>query len=388
MADLLSDTATRLRAQAPEILGRWEARVLTEVPAASTVDTGVLYDHLHILLEQVVTALSPNASEQTPVGLTPSERHGAERALLESYSLSEVLQEYSVLRRTVLEVLDEGRPMALPERHIINDALEQALIGASTQYALVQYRAEHARAEEARAETATLLQSDQHKNEFLAWLAHELRTPLAAISNALYILDRLELRDDRAARQIATATRQTRHLSRLVEDLLDLSRISRGTLELRSERLDLRRPVLDAAEASKPLMDEHGQELVCSLGEEPLWVNGDPVRLVQAIANLLNNAARYSKKGGRVRLSVERDGDHAVVRVQDSGIGIDPAVLPRIFEPFVQVDSSSLQARKGLGIGLAVVRRLVEMHGGQVTAHSKGLGHGAEFAIRIPLERG
>jgi signal transduction histidine kinase len=385
MTELLSEISTRLRAQVPEVLQRWEHHVLTEVPAASTVDTEVLRDHLHILLEQVVVALSPRAPEDPIPKLTTSERHGGERALLESYSLGEVLQEYSILRRTVLEVLEEGRPMSLGERSIINDALEQALIGASTQYALVQRRADQEHVQQARAETAALLQVDQHKNQFLAWLGHELRTPLSAISNALYILKHLKLQDDRATGHIATASRQTRFLSRLAEDLLDLSRISRATLELRPERVDLRVPVTDAAEASRPLLQERGHQFDCVLPEAPLWVDGDTVRLVQAVTNLLNNAARYAPEGGLVRLSLDREGNHAVVRVRDTGIGIDPSLLPRIFDPFVQVDSASPQAQHGVGIGLAIVQRLAEMHGGTVTAHSEGLGHGAEFVIRLPL---
>lgn len=388
MEELLSKTATSLRAQSPEILRRWEERVLAEVPAANTVDRVVLHDHLYILLDQVVTALAVGAPEETSRKLTTSERHGGERALLESYTLGEVLQEYSILRRMVLEVLDEGRLMSLQEREIINDALEQALIGASTQYALVQRQEEQALTVEARAETAALLESDQHKNEFLAWLAHEIRTPLSAISNALYILDSLELQDARALRQIATAARQTRHLSRLVEDLLDLSRISRGTLELRLDRVDLRRPIIDAVDTSKPLLEEGGHQFDCILPEEPLWVEGDATRLVQAFTNLLSNAARYTPRGGHVWLSLEREGGEALVRVKDTGIGVDASMLPRIFDAFVQVDSASPQARKGLGIGLALVRRLVEMHGGTVTAHSAGLHQGAEFVLRLPLMEG
>lgn len=385
MADLLSETAQRLQARVPEVLQRWETQVLAEVPAASTVDQEELRDHLHVLLAQVVIALSPDAPEARFHRLTTSQRHGGERALLESYSLGEVLQEYSILRRTVLEVLEESHATSLAERTIINDALEQALIGASTQYALIQRRVDHQRAEEARAETATLLEIDQHKTEFLAWLGHELRTPLSAIRNALYILDKLELDNERAERQIAAAGRQVRHLSRLAEDLVDLSRISQGTLEVRAERVDLRQPVLDAAEASKPLLDEFEHRFLCEVPEEPLWVEGDSVRLVQAITNLLNNAARYSPKGGEVRLSLARDGNQAVVRVKDTGIGISPSMLPHIFEPFMQVDGASPQGRRGLGIGLAILRRLVEMHGGTASAHSPGLGHGAEFVVRLPL---
>jgi signal transduction histidine kinase len=385
MADLLSETATCLRAQVPEVLRRWEAQVLKEVRAASTVDSEELRDHLQTLLEQVVLALSPGAPEEPPLRLTTSERHGGERALLESYSLGEVLQEYSILRRTVLEVVGEGQPMSPEERSIINDALEQALIGASTQYALVQRRADHAEVEEARAETAILQEIDQHKTEFLAWLGHELRTPLSAISHAHYILGSLELGSEPALRQLAVASRQTRHLARLVEDLLDLSRISQGTLEVRPERVDLRDPLRDAVETCTPLLEERGHRFHCLLPEAPLWIDGDAVRLVQASTNLLNNAARYSPEGSEVWLSLTQEGKQAVVRVADTGIGIDPSVLPHIFDPFMQVESSSVQARKGLGIGLALLRRLVEMHGGTATASSPGLGHGSEFVIRLPL---
>jgi signal transduction histidine kinase len=385
MSDFLSDTAKGLQARVPEVLERWESRVLAEVPAAATVDHKELRDHLHILLAQVVIALSPDAPEARVHRLTTSERHGGERALLENYSLGEVLQEYSILRRTVLEVLEEGRPMSLPERTIINDALEQALIGASTQYALVQRRADQEQ-EQTRAENVKLVEIDEHRTQFLAWLGHELRTPLSAITNAHFILNGLGLQDDRAQRQIAVASRQTRHLARLAEDLLDLSRISQGTLDIRPERLDLCQTLLEAAEASKPLMEEGEHRFVCDLPDQPFWLDGDAVRLVQAFTNLFNNAARYTPPGGEVRVSLAREDSQAVVRVKDSGIGIDPSMLGHIFEPFVQIDSASLQARKGLGIGLALLHRLVEMHGGTTTAHSAGLGQGSEFVVRLPCQ--
>lgn len=387
MSDFLSDTAKGLQARVPEVLERWESRVLAEVPAAATVDHKELRDHLHILLAQVVIALSPDAPDAGVHRLTTSQRHGGERALLESYSLGEVLQEYSILRRTVLEVLEEGRPMSLPERTIINDALEQALIGASTQYALVQRRADQEQEQQTRAENVKLVEIDEHRTQFLAWLGHELRTPLSAITNANFILNGLGLEDERARRQIAVATRQTRHLARLAEDLLDLSRISQGTLDIRLERLDLRQTLLEAAEASKPLLEEGEHRFLCDLPDEPFWLDGDAVRLVQAFTNLFNNAARYTPPGGEVRVSLECEGSEAVVRVNDSGIGIDPSMLRHIFEPFMQVDMASPEARKGLGIGLALLRRLVEMHGGTTTAHSAGLGHGSEFVVRLPLAR-
>jgi signal transduction histidine kinase len=385
MSEFLSETAKGLKARVPEVLERWESRVLAKVPAAATVDHKELRDHLHILLAQVVIALSPDVPDARVHRLTTSQRHGGERALLENYSLGEVLEEYSILRRTVLEVLEEGRPMSLPERTIINDALEQALIGASTQYALVQRRADQELEQKTRAENVKLVEIDEHRTQFLAWLGHELRTPLSAITNAHFILNSLGLQDGRAQRQIAVATRQTRHLARLAEDLLDLSRISQGTLDIRPERLDLRQTLVEAAEASKPLLEEGEHHFACELPDEPFWLDGDAVRLVQAFTNLFNNAARYTPPGGEVRVSLAREDSQAVVRVKDSGIGIDPAMLRHIFEPLVQIDSASPQGRKGLGIGLALLHRLVEMHGGTTTAHSAGLGQGSEFVVRLPL---
>lgn len=377
MTDFLSATAKRVESRVSEVLERGETRVLAEVPAASTGEREELRDHLHILLARVVVTLSPDAPGAPVYQLTTSERHGGERALLESYSLGEVLQEYSILRRTLLEVLEEDRPISLAERTIINDALEQALIGASIQYALIQRRADQKQVQQARAE---LVEIDEHRTRFLAWL-----TPLSTISHAHYILDRLQLEDELARRQIAVVGWQARHLSRLAEDLLAVSRISQGTLEVRAERLDLRQPLLDAGEACKPAPDESEHRLFCELPNDPVWVNGDPVRLVQVFTNLLNNAARYTPSGGEVRLSLEQAEAQAIVRVQDRGIGIDPSMLSHIFAPFVQVALASPKTRKGLSLELALVRQLVKLHGGTATAFSSGLGHGSEFVLCLPV---
>ena len=179
--------------------------------------------------------------------------------------------------------------------------------------------------------------------------------------------------------------RQVHHLVRLVDDLLDVSRVMRGKIELRRERVELATVVARAVETVQPLMDAQGHQLSVRLPPESLLLDADPVRLAQVVGNLLTNAAKYTEPNGRIWLTAERDGDEAVLRVRDNGIGIAPDMLPRIFELFVQVDHASTKAQGGLGIGLTLVKNLVEMHNGTVEAHSEGLGKGSEFVVRLPI---
>jgi two-component system CheB/CheR fusion protein len=230
-----------------------------------------------------------------------------------------------------------------------------------------------------------LLEADHRKDEFLAMLAHELRNPLAPIRNALHIL-RLTAAPDAASRRVTDMMeRQVNHLVRLVDDLLEVSRITRGRIELRKERTDLAAVVRSAVETSRPPIDAAGHRLEVVLPEEPLVVECDAVRIAQVLSNLLNNAARYTEPSGRITLEVRREDASAVVTVRDTGIGIAKAMLGRIFEMFVQSDPQDGRAQGGLGIGLALVRRLVEMHGGTVEAASAGQGQGSEFTVRLPL---
>jgi PAS domain S-box-containing protein len=234
---------------------------------------------------------------------------------------------------------------------------------------------------------AELKEADRRKDEFLAMLAHELRNPLAPIRTALHLMQ-MPGADGAAvehARQITE--RQVRHMARLVDDLLDVSRIMRGRIELRKEPVELANVIAGAAETTQPVLDAQGQTLMVSVPSEPLWVEADPARLIQVIANLLNNAAKFSQRAGRVWLDAERQGDEAVLRVKDEGAGIAPDLLPHLFDLFVQGDKSLERSRGGLGIGLTVVHKLVEMHGGKVTAHSEGPGRGSELVIRLPLRQ-
>jgi signal transduction histidine kinase len=230
-----------------------------------------------------------------------------------------------------------------------------------------------------------LRETDRRKDEFLATLAHELRNPLAPIRNALQILKMPRVDAGTAERSREMMERQVHHLVRLVDDLLDVSRVMRGKIELRRERVELATVVARAVETVQPLVDAQGHELAVSLPTESLPIDADPVRLAQVVGNLLTNAAKYTEPHGRIWLTAERENGTAVLRVRDTGIGIAPPMLPRVFELFVQVDHASTKAQGGLGIGLTLVKNLVEMHNGAVEATSEGLGRGSEFVVRLPL---
>ncbi len=230
-----------------------------------------------------------------------------------------------------------------------------------------------------------LRDADRRKDEFLATLAHELRNPLAPIRNALQILKMPRVDAATVERSRDMMERQVHHLVRLVDDLLDVSRVMRGKIELRKERVELATVVARAVETVQPLVDAQGHELSVRLPTESLLLDADPVRLAQVVGNLLTNAAKYTEPNGRIWLTAEREGDEAVLRVRDNGIGIAPDMLPHIFELFVQVDHASTKAQGGLGIGLTLVKNLVEMHNGTVEARSDGLGQGSEFVVRLPL---
>jgi signal transduction histidine kinase len=225
---------------------------------------------------------------------------------------------------------------------------------------------------------------NRDSGEFLAILAHEIRNVMAPMSGALRIV---KVSDDRLVRERAREMmeRQLAHLSRLVEDLTDSARISSGKLSLDFQVTDLCDIVRNALEATRGRIEASRQNVDLTMPDTVIPIRGDVTRLTQVLGNLLTNAAKYGVAGGRVVVSVIRDDADVVVKVADSGIGIDPAMLPRIFDLFVQVDSSTQHSQGGLGIGLALVKRLVEMHGGTVAAHSAGIGQGSEFAVRLPI---
>jgi CheY-like chemotaxis protein len=235
-----------------------------------------------------------------------------------------------------------------------------------------------------------LLEDNRRKDEFLAMLAHELRNPLNAIAAATALQERPELGGEDAARLRTTVSRQLRQLSRLVDELLDVSRLTRGRVQLQKEMIDLTSVLHEVAQMARPNLEARRQSLLLDLTDEPVMVEGDALRLGQAIANLVSNASKFSDVDGRILLRCETDrGDAAhpvtIVRVVDEGIGIDPARLNSIFEPFVQGQTTLARSEGGLGIGLTIARRMIELHEGELTAHSAGLGTGTEFRVTLPL---
>lgn len=237
-----------------------------------------------------------------------------------------------------------------------------------------------------RTRAATQLrEDDRHKDEFLAMLAHELRNPLAPIQNAVQLMRTIGLQEPQLEWARGVIDRQVRQLACLVDDLLDAARIRQNKIVLKRVLVDLAAIVQNVVEISQPLLNANHQELIVAVPPSLPRVQGDPIRLVQAIANLLNNAVKYTPAGGQIRLSVEPTGAEIVVRVQDNGVGIDPALLPQLFELFTQGHRTMERAEGGLGIGLSLVRHIAELHGGTVEAFSAGLGQGSEFVMRLPV---
>ncbi len=324
------------------------------------------------------------------------------------------LVDYQIGAKTGLDLLAEtarlkcGRPMILltgqgefeidqaAMRAGAADYLEKAhltptLLDRAVRYAVRQWKTEQGlerkvteRTQKLAAANDALTEADRRKDEFLATLAHELRNPLAPVRNALEIM-RLAGYTVAASQQChAMMDRQVRHLVRLIDDLLDVSRITRGKLKLALEPVDLADVLADAIDTAKPMLDKAGLTFTADVPPGPYPVTADRVRLAQVFTNVLANAAKYTESGGTVILTAGRAGDAVTVTVRDTGVGIPPEVLPQIFDLFTQIDRTLNRSQGGLGIGLALVKQLVDMHGGRVTAASDGPGTGAVFTVTLP----
>jgi PAS domain S-box-containing protein len=275
-----------------------------------------------------------------------------------------------------------------PRRHMETHAAPFAIgAGRLAQLAITRDMTERRRAQAERERiVAALAESDRRKDEFIATLSHELRNPLAPLKASVDLLGHAGQQRPETMRALQPVmARQVAHLVRLVDDLLESSRITRGTFELRKQRIALDSVVRQAVETSKPSLDAAGHHLDVSTPGETLWLDGDGVRLVQILSNLLNNAAKYTDPNGRVSLQLWREGDQALVVVRDNGVGIASDMAPRLFEMFARSDYAGHGGKSGLGVGLALARRLAEMHGGTLEARSDGPGKGSEFALRLPL---
>jgi PAS domain S-box-containing protein len=313
--------------------------------------------------------------------LIPPDRHDEEPAILARVSRGERIDHYETVRRhkngtlryislTVSPLRDEhGRIIGASK--IARDITERKRAAAQREELL--RTAQHAR-EEAEA-------ANRAKDEFLAMLGHELRNPLSAVRNAIAAA---ALDESSRLRAIEIARRQTDQLARIVDDLLDVARMTQGRVGLRKQRVVLADVLHRAVDGARAMMDQHGHSMTLTVPAETIRLEADAARLEQAVANLLANAAKYTDAGGTIAVSAERDGQHALIRVRDNGIGMAPEVLRRVFDLFAQGERSIDRAQGGLGIGLTVVRRIVELHGGTVEAKSPGLGGGAEFVITLP----
>jgi signal transduction histidine kinase/ActR/RegA family two-component response regulator len=279
----------------------------------------------------------------------------------------------------ILALHQRGREVPDPDEELILGALaDQAAIALDH---ASRYRQLWQQSQAAQRE---LELAAQRKDQFLAMLAHELRNPLAAIVNAISVLRLLPPGDVRREGVHAAANRQVQHMKRLLDELLDVSRVTRNLIEIERRATVLQEVLQHALQGSRALADERRHEVALSVPDEPVVVEGDPDRLVQVVSNLVTNAVKYTEPGGRIELLLRVEGSEAVLRVRDDGVGIAPHLLDSVFDLFVQARPGA-RGQGGLGIGLSLVRRLVEMHGGTVAAHSDGVGRGSEFVVRLPL---
>jgi len=368
------------------VVERWAKRAAEEQPSASRVHHKDLLDHFPSFLQELATGLAESGDPHAVPHYRPAVQHGEQRWLV-GWSLAEVVRDYRILRLVLLEHLEQtlARPLRLRESQAVGLALDEAVEASVVRYVHARDEAARALEESLREQAEALREADRRKNEFLATLAHELRNPLAPLRNCLEAF-RLAGGSDAAFRESREIMdRQVSQMTRLVEDLLDVARIAQGKLGLRVGRFDLRQAVEQAVQMNAPIREARRHVLAASQPAEPLWVEGEQARIVQVIVNLLNNAAKYTPDGGCLAVSACREGGEAVVRVKDDGVGIPPERLAHVFDMFAQIDLGQERAQGGLGIGLTLVRRLVELHGGAITASSPGVGGGSEFTVRLPV---
>ncbi len=310
-------------------------------------------------------------------------------SLPETQGLESLFRVHSEFSRVPVVVLTGSKDEELgikavqsgAQDYLTKGQIDGPLLARALRYAIERSRIE----EELRRKVEQLAEMDRRKDEFLATLAHELRNPLAPIRNSLHILRMSAGSDAAAGRVHEIMERQVCHLVRLVDDLLEVSRITRGKIELRKERVELAAVLRSAVETSTPLIDAARHQLAITLPAEPVILEADAIRLSQVISNLLNNAAKYTEEGGQIWLTARRQNGEAAISVRDSGLGIPPQMLHRVFDMFAQVDRTLNRAQGGLGIGLALARTLVEMHGGRIEVHSDGPGRGSEFILYLPV---
>ncbi|OAI41620.1 hypothetical protein AYO40_02900 [Planctomycetaceae bacterium SCGC AG-212-D15] len=378
------------------LIERWIRRAVEEQPNATRVRHQALLDHFREFLQALGRSLTETDETHTNGHCFPATVHGEQRWDV-GWSLPEVVRDYQILRLVILNHLEEtlDRPLGYREVMAIGLALDEAI--AASVFMYTKSRDEHLREVEAkrneldqqvqehlRHQAEALRESDRRKNEFLAILAHELRNPLAPLRNGVEVLSRHSTPDPTVLKIRGIFDRQVQQMARLLDDLLDVSRIAQGKVMLQKERIGLTSLLTHAAQMSEAVLKSRELHFEVVPPPADAWLEGDRVRLTQVITNLLNNAAKYTDRGGHVWLEGAREGNDVVIRVRDTGVGISAELLPHIFDLFTQAEWPADRSQGGLGIGLALVRRLVEMHGGRITASSAGTGQGSEFLVRLP----
>jgi signal transduction histidine kinase len=385
-----------LQRHVEEVLQRWSTRAAQEQPHAKRVHHDVLlnklFDFLKTLGRSLAEAQNPDGAPHRLIAAI----HGEQR-WESGWSLAELIRDYQILRLVILEFLEENLERPLDHREVlaIGLVLDEAISTSTAMY--MKGRDDHIREiQEQRAKEAEQLQqrlrdqadalreANRRKSEYLAVLAHELRNHLAPIRNGIQILKLKSAPDPDLQWPHDIIERQVEQMSRIVDDLLDTSRINLAKLKLEKQQTDLTTIVKRAIEVARPFIDAKKHQFTVALPSELIYLEVDVGRMTQVFVNLLTNAAKYTDDGGQVWLSAQRQGDEAVVKLRDSGIGIPADMLARIFDPFAQDEHSNEHAPGGLGIGLTLARSLVDLHGGRIQVFSAGRGQGAEFVVHLP----
>jgi len=361
-----------------ELIGRWKDRAKEDQPKAKRVHHDVLVDHLPVFLAKLGRSLA-SAGDNSHEPQREAVEHGDQR-WDHGWSITEVVRDYQILRIVLIEFLETALPRRLSVREalVLNVAIDDAIAAAVVSYVASQNSPGLATAT-TRTEAIELLLS------VLGLVGHEMRNPLGPLANYLEILRLAGSNPVEVEKARQTMSRQIQLLTRLVDDLMDLPRLARGKLSLVRARIDLAHLLEACAEDRRLGIESAGLTLEIEVPATPVWVDGDEARLTQAFGNLITNSQKFTDRGGKIGIRLAVSGDTAIATVQDTGIGIDAAMLPKIFEAYIQADQPINRRRGGLGLGLALVKGVVQLHGGSVTAASDGPGKGTTFTVELPL---
>ena len=382
---------TFLREHRDRILREWAASVQAEAPIVDLKDA-LLRNHIPELVETLADWLEGSAAPGSGELRLAAVAH-ADQRLEHGFQLKQLIHEVRLLRETILrlllgaEALQDARDTAAAGERVIALARLNTGLDRAVAEAVEHFTAERERRirQLADREIEQARQADARKTAFLAALSHELRNPLAPILNGVHILECAEPGSEQSLRARDVIRRQTRHLTRLVDDLLDLTRISHGKIELHRKRFDLRDVVRATCDDHRSLVEQRGLVLRLELASGPVWIDGDPTRIAQILSNLLQNGVKFTAAGGTIGVSLAVNDQRVSLHVRDDGVGMEQAVIERIFEPFAQAQQQIARQQGGLGLGLALVKGLAELHGGSVSAQSAGPGRGSEFVVELPL---